>query len=150
MLLFNCYDMLPQYILNVLYISRLFFTCFRYSRRVLLSTIRGPNQVLQHNITMSVNKPKRKRESHTSKDVKQPKLTDAKVEKRQRESGWLEREVAQLRKEARGCEFNKKRLRYLSDCQKIKQKSDGVLYWMSRDQRVQGDHRIKIISTTFQ
>nr|XP_055058961.1 CPD photolyase [Misgurnus anguillicaudatus] len=118
---------------------RLFSTCLRYSRRVLLGTTRGPKQLklLQHNITMSVNKLKRKRESPTSKDVKQPIPTAVKEKKKQREPGWLEKEVAQLRKEAQGCEFNKKRRRYLSDCQKIKQKSDGVLYWMSRDQRVQ-------------
>lgn len=80
---------------------------------------------------------KRKKESPSSTDEKQPKLAAV---RREREAGWLERDVAQLRKEAQGCEFNKKRLRYLSDCEKIKQGSDGVLYWMSRDQRVQGLH----------
>uniref|UniRef100_A0A7N6AN66 Deoxyribodipyrimidine photo-lyase n=1 Tax=Anabas testudineus TaxID=64144 RepID=A0A7N6AN66_ANATE len=33
--------------------------------------------------------------------------------------------------------FNRKRLRFISDTEKIKQGSEGVLYWMSRDQRVQ-------------
>uniref|UniRef100_A0A665TNT7 Deoxyribodipyrimidine photo-lyase n=1 Tax=Echeneis naucrates TaxID=173247 RepID=A0A665TNT7_ECHNA len=33
--------------------------------------------------------------------------------------------------------FNKKRLRYISDREKIKQGSEGILYWMLRDHRVQ-------------
>lgn len=91
---------------------------------------------------MPTNKPnlKRKKESLSSTNEKQPKLAAVKAGKRDRDMGkpgWLEKEVAQLGREAQGCEFNKKRLRYLSDCQKIKQGSDGVLYWMSRDQRVQ-------------
>ncbi|KAI7809299.1 CPD photolyase isoform X1 [Triplophysa rosa] len=111
--------------------------CIRYSR-VLLGAIRGPIQS-QRCITMPGNKPnlKRKKESPSSADGKQPKLARVKAGKRDREPGWLEAEVVQLRREAQGCEFNKKRLRYLSDCQKIKQGSDGVLYWMFRDQRMQ-------------
>ncbi|XP_051556828.1 CPD photolyase [Myxocyprinus asiaticus] len=103
----------------------------RYSGRELLGAIRGPN-TLVHHITMSAKKPnlKRKKESPSSSAAKQSKLTG-------RESGWLEREVAELRREAQGSKFNKKRLRYISETQKIKQGSDGVLYWMSRDQRIQ-------------
>ncbi|KAA0718856.1 Deoxyribodipyrimidine photo-lyase [Triplophysa tibetana] len=88
---------------------------------------------------MPGNKPnlKRKKESPSSADGKLPKLARVNAGKMDREPGWLEGEVAQLRREAHGCEFNKKRLRYLSDCQKIEQGSDGVLYWMFRDQRTQ-------------
>lgn len=48
--------------------------------------------------------------------------------------------VDQQRSENRGMTFNKKRLRFLSDAEKVKQGSKGVLYWMSRDQRVQGEN----------
>uniref|UniRef100_A0AAY4A7S5 Deoxyribodipyrimidine photo-lyase n=1 Tax=Denticeps clupeoides TaxID=299321 RepID=A0AAY4A7S5_9TELE len=51
--------------------------------------------------------------------------------------GWLEARVATLRRQARGFKFNHKRVSILSDVQKIKQGSQGVVYWMSRDQRVQ-------------
>jgi hypothetical protein len=34
--------------------------------------------------------------------------------------------------------FNKTRVRVLSECKEIPDNSKGVLYWMSRDQRVQG------------
>jgi hypothetical protein len=42
--------------------------------------------------------------------------------------------------------FNKTRVRVLSDCKEIPDNSKGVLYWMSRDQRVQGlKFNIKIV-----
>lgn len=34
--------------------------------------------------------------------------------------------------------FNKKRVRVLSEAGEISKESEGILYWMSRDQRVQG------------
>ncbi|KAI4885502.1 hypothetical protein NFI96_033711, partial [Prochilodus magdalenae] len=55
----------------------------------------------------------------------------------EREAGWLELEVAELRARSTDCKFNNKRLRFLSDTQKVKQGCGGVLYWMARDQRVQ-------------
>ncbi|XP_067309246.1 CPD photolyase [Pseudorasbora parva] len=123
---------------DYLCMSSFFSTCvyIRYSRRALLLAISNPNRILQHYTgIMSVNKRslKRKRESPSSAAGKQPKPAGEKG----RESGWLLKEVTELRRAARGCEFNKKRLRHLSSTQKIKQGSDGVLYWMSRDQRVQ-------------
>uniref|UniRef100_A0A8B9J603 CPD photolyase n=1 Tax=Astyanax mexicanus TaxID=7994 RepID=A0A8B9J603_ASTMX len=54
-----------------------------------------------------------------------------------REDGWLGLEVAELRAKNTGCKFNDKRVRFLSEEQKVKQSCSGVLYWMSRDQRVQ-------------
>jgi len=134
----------------------LFSTCLsiRYSRRELLLraiSVSDPNTTPQHYISsMSANKRslKRQRES-ASAGGKQPKSAGEKgteyggkqpkpAGERGREPGWLLQEVSELRRAAQGCEFNKKRLRYLSNTQKIKQGSDGVLYWMSRDQRVQG------------
>ncbi|XP_030631243.1 CPD photolyase [Chanos chanos] len=80
---------------------------------------------------------KRKRETTEMTGGKKQKLVSIHEGKREREAGWLEGEVAALRREAQGCRFDKKRLRFLSEAQKIKQGSDGVLYWMARDQRVQ-------------
>ncbi|XP_072543128.1 CPD photolyase [Salminus brasiliensis] len=54
-----------------------------------------------------------------------------------RESGWLELEVAELRAQNTACKMDTKRVRFLSDTQKVKQGCGGVLYWMARDQRVQ-------------
>jgi hypothetical protein len=34
--------------------------------------------------------------------------------------------------------FNKHRARVLSDCKQLPENSKGILYWMSREQRVQG------------
>ncbi|XP_028986920.1 CPD photolyase isoform X2 [Betta splendens] len=45
--------------------------------------------------------------------------------------------VDQQRSEKRGMAFNRKRVRFVSGTEKVKQGSKGVLYWMSRDQRVQ-------------
>ncbi|TRY53952.1 hypothetical protein DNTS_029799 [Danionella cerebrum] len=76
---------------------------------------------------------KRQGNSSNSAVAKQPKLSGGKA----RENGWLMKEVAELRRAAQGCEVDKKRMRYLSEAQTIQPGSDGVLYWMSRDQRVQ-------------
>lgn len=69
--------------------------------------------------------------------AKQPKLTPVKQEKKQKDAGWLQSLVQQQRSEKNDMKFNKKRLRFISDAEKIKQGSEGVLYWMSRDSRVQ-------------
>ncbi|XP_066538269.1 CPD photolyase [Hoplias malabaricus] len=55
----------------------------------------------------------------------------------ERPSGWLQLEVTGLRAHNCGQSFNSKRVRVLSENQKITQGSGGVLYWMARDQRVQ-------------
>ncbi len=74
--------------------------------------------------------------------AKQLKLAPKKEEekKKERAAGWLQDHVKQQRTENKEKKFNKKRLRFISDAEKIKQGSEGVLYWMSRDQRVQGTH----------
>lgn len=68
------------------------------------------------------------------KNAKQQKLSAVKTE---RPKGWLMDQVAEQRKGGKPLNFNKKRLRFLSQSKKIKQGAEGVLYWMSRDQRVQ-------------
>lgn len=71
--------------------------------------------------------------------LKQQKLNPKKEEKKGEASGWLWSHLKQMRKDHEEMKFNKKRLRFISDTQKMKQGSEGVLYWMSRDQRVQGE-----------
>uniref|UniRef100_A0A3B4XLX0 Deoxyribodipyrimidine photo-lyase n=1 Tax=Seriola lalandi dorsalis TaxID=1841481 RepID=A0A3B4XLX0_SERLL len=72
--------------------------------------------------------------------AKQQKLVPLKEEKKERAGGWLQEKLKQRRTEKKEMKFNKKRLRFVSDTEKIKQGSEGVLYWMSRDHRVQGEH----------
>lgn len=82
--------------------------------------------------------------------AKQQKLIPVKQqEKKEKPSGWLPELLKQNRKENKEMKFNKKRLRFISDTQKIMQGSDGVLYWMSRDQRVQGKLRGKKASQDY-
>ena len=72
--------------------------------------------------------------------AKQPKLAAEKEEKPKKAAGWLQSLVKQQRAEEKDLKFKKKRQRFISDAEKIKQGSEGVLYWMLRDQRVQGKH----------
>ncbi|XP_063074810.1 CPD photolyase [Engraulis encrasicolus] len=72
---------------------------------------------------------KRKADSAETSNGKQQKVD--------RVEGWLENAVAELRKDNKDLKFNMKRLRYLSENEKVKPGSDGVVYWMGRDQRVQ-------------
>lgn len=69
--------------------------------------------------------------------AKQQKTTEVKETKRERAEGWLQSTVQQQRSEKKDLKFNTKRLRFISDTEKVKQGSEGVLYWMSRDHRVQ-------------
>lgn len=86
----------------------------------------------------SMSDKKRKSSSSASSPAaKQQKLNPTKEEKNGKASGWLLGHLKQMRKDNEEMKFNKKRLRFISDTQKIKQDSEGVLYWMSRDQRVQ-------------
>ncbi|KAL2097998.1 hypothetical protein ACEWY4_007205 [Coilia grayii] len=65
------------------------------------------------------------------------KRNNGKQLKVDRVEGWLESELAELRRGTQDLKFNMKRLRYLSDNKTVKQGSEGVVYWMGRDQRVQ-------------
>ncbi|XP_031150246.1 deoxyribodipyrimidine photo-lyase isoform X1 [Sander lucioperca] len=70
--------------------------------------------------------------------AKQQKLAPMKEEeKKERVEGWLQDLVKQQRTEKKEMKFNKKRLRFMSDTEQAKQGSEGVLYWMLRDHRVQ-------------
>lgn len=71
-------------------------------------------------------------------DAKQQKLAPMKEEKAAGAGGWLQEVVKQQRTDNKMMGLNKKRLRFISDTKKVKQGSEGVLYWMSRDHRVQG------------
>lgn len=82
---------------------------------------------------------KRKATSAAKEPVaKQQKLAPTKAEK-EKAGGWLLEAVKQQRAENKEMSFNSKRLRFISDTEKIKQGSEGVLYWMLRDHRVQGE-----------
>uniref|UniRef100_A0AAZ3QD79 Deoxyribodipyrimidine photo-lyase n=1 Tax=Oncorhynchus tshawytscha TaxID=74940 RepID=A0AAZ3QD79_ONCTS len=70
-------------------------------------------------------------------NTKRQKLQAVKEGKRERVEGWLQDVVAEQQKEKKDLKFNKQRLRFLSQTQKIKQGSEGVVYWMNRDHRVQ-------------
>lgn len=70
--------------------------------------------------------------------AKQQKLASTKEVKREKAGAWLQEAIQQQRTEHKEMSFNEKRLRFVSDAQKIKQGSEGVLYWMLRDHRVQG------------
>lgn len=67
---------------------------------------------------------------------KQPKVSPDKSPDK-KEDGWLQEQVLQQRTAKKEMKFNKKRLRFLTDNQKIKEGAEAVLYWMNRDQRVQ-------------
>ncbi|KAG7269861.1 hypothetical protein CRUP_032819 [Coryphaenoides rupestris] len=71
---------------------------------------------------------------HAKKQKKFPPLTE---ERRERPEGWLQTEVEKQRAAEAGVQCNHKRTRFISDAQKVKQGSEGILYWMTRDHRVQ-------------
>nr|XP_019958265.1 PREDICTED: deoxyribodipyrimidine photo-lyase-like [Paralichthys olivaceus] len=71
---------------------------------------------------------------------KQQKVVPMKQEEKQQQQkpeGWLQDLLMKQRSRVKGANFNKKRLRFISDTENMKQDSEGVLYWMSRDQRIQ-------------
>ncbi|XP_037644569.1 CPD photolyase isoform X1 [Sebastes umbrosus] len=82
---------------------------------------------------------KRKSTSAAAKkpSAKQQKLAPMKEEKKKDAEGWLLELLKQQRTEKKEVRFDKKRLRFISATEKIKQGSEGVLYWMTRDHRVQ-------------
>uniref|UniRef100_H3CQU8 Deoxyribodipyrimidine photo-lyase n=1 Tax=Tetraodon nigroviridis TaxID=99883 RepID=H3CQU8_TETNG len=68
---------------------------------------------------------------------KQRKLAPTEEEKKTKAGGWLEEEVKQQRTQNKEMGFITKRLRFISDTEEMRQGSEGVLYWMLRDHRVQ-------------
>lgn len=82
----------------------------------------------------------KKRKATSAAAAKEPSAKQAKlapVKEEKKAAGWLQSLVRQQRSEKNDMKFNKKRLRFISDAVKIKQGSEGVLYWMYRDNRVQ-------------
>uniref|UniRef100_A0A1A8G638 Photolyase n=1 Tax=Nothobranchius korthausae TaxID=1143690 RepID=A0A1A8G638_9TELE len=79
----------------------------------------------------------RKRRAASSSGGKRPKLPSAPDREEGKEPGWLLRAVQQQREDAKDQSFNRKRLRFISETEKVPQGSEGILYWMLRDQRVQ-------------
>ncbi|XP_035526384.1 deoxyribodipyrimidine photo-lyase isoform X1 [Morone saxatilis] len=87
--------------------------------------------------TIMSDKKRKARSAAKEPSAKQQKLAATKEEKKGRAGGWLQELLEQQRTEKKEMKFNDKRLRFLSDTEKIKQGSEGVLYWMLRDHRVQ-------------
>ncbi|KAF7661351.1 hypothetical protein LDENG_00263570 [Lucifuga dentata] len=89
---------------------------------------------IKKSVTVQTTMPAEKRKAASSAkgpDAKQQKLV------KERAEGWLQDLMVQQRTEKKEMKFNRKRLRFISDTQKIKQESKGILYWMSRDHRIQ-------------
>ncbi|XP_053185587.1 CPD photolyase isoform X1 [Scomber japonicus] len=113
-------------------------------KRLVIHSRKRPGSVsscLTNSFTSETSMSDKKRKATSAAAVgpsaKQQKLVSMKEEKKQRATGWLEELLNQKRSEKKDMKLNKKRLRFLSDTQKIKQGSEGVLYWMLRDHRVQ-------------
>lgn len=69
-------------------------------------------------------------------DAKKPKL-EAGTSGAQGLIKQLEEERKAVADSILGFDFKKKRVRILSDAKEMPEKTNGVLYWMSRDMRVQ-------------
>uniref|UniRef100_A0A1A7YNE1 Deoxyribodipyrimidine photo-lyase n=3 Tax=Iconisemion striatum TaxID=60296 RepID=A0A1A7YNE1_9TELE len=113
--------------------------CFRTSSSCL--RYRTPTRLSRSSFEATMSGRKRKAASSSGgKQLKQPKLTpapDKEEGKGKKSAGWLLRAIRQQRQDAQDPSFNRKRLRFISETEKVKQGSQGVLYWMLRDQRVQ-------------
>ncbi|XP_027875310.1 CPD photolyase isoform X2 [Xiphophorus couchianus] len=79
----------------------------------------------------------KKRKAPTAAGGKEPSAKQPKLEKAEKAAGWLQSLVKRQREDTKDTKFNEKRQRFLTDTEKMKQGSEGVLYWMQRDQRVQ-------------
>lgn len=85
---------------------------------------------------MSEKKRNLKRRGEPVKDVE--KLSAARGADRGRGGGGGG--MKEIRRNSAEFKFNMKRLRFLSDAQRVRQGCGAVMYWMVRDQRVQGNH----------
>lgn len=116
---------------------RQFLRLVPHSGQRFTSVYLNPSQSFGSSTIMSDKKRKASTAASATTKAKQQKLSPPKEEKQDRVEGWLQEHLKQQRTENKDMKFNKKRHRFVSDAEKIKQGSDGVLYWMSRDQRVQ-------------
>uniref|UniRef100_G3PUD3 Deoxyribodipyrimidine photo-lyase n=1 Tax=Gasterosteus aculeatus aculeatus TaxID=481459 RepID=G3PUD3_GASAC len=98
---------------------------------------RGPASPLSRRVVMSAVKRKATSAAATEPAAKQQKKKGEKNHEGAGAAGWLKDHLKQLRKDNKDMKFNQKRLRFISDAKSMKQGSEGVLYWMLRDHRVQ-------------
>nr|XP_046263365.1 CPD photolyase isoform X1 [Scatophagus argus] len=111
--------------------SSFFFTPGSFLRLIAHSKQKPISSCLSKSLTsQTIMSGKKRKATSAAKEssAKQQKLApmkEEKGEKKERAGGDEE------------MEFNTKRLRFISDTEKMKQGSEGVLYWMFRDHRVQ-------------
>lgn len=122
--------------------SSFFFIAPRRYLRLVAHIHQRPTSVFTESVTTQTIMSDKKRKSASAAadgpSAKQQKVAPVMKEVKEKAAGgWLKDQVKQQRTEMKEMKFNKKRLRYISDSQKIKQGSEGVLYWMLRDHRVQ-------------
>ncbi|KAL7385881.1 hypothetical protein ABVT39_001494 [Epinephelus coioides] len=122
--------------------SSFFFIAPRRYLRLVAHIHQRPTSVFTESITTQTIMSDKKRKSASAAadgpSAKQQKVAPMMKEVKEKAAGgWLKDQVKQQRTEMKEMKFNKKRLRFISDSQKIKQGSEGVLYWMLRDHRVQ-------------
>ncbi|XP_049453920.1 CPD photolyase [Epinephelus fuscoguttatus] len=122
--------------------SSFFFVAPRRYLRLVAHIHQRPTSVFTESITTQTIMSDKKRKSASAAadgpSAKQQKVAPMMKEVKEKAAGgWLKDQVKQQRTEMKEMKFNKKRIRYISDSQKIKQGSEGVLYWMLRDHRVQ-------------
>uniref|UniRef100_A0A3P9J2S1 Deoxyribodipyrimidine photo-lyase n=1 Tax=Oryzias latipes TaxID=8090 RepID=A0A3P9J2S1_ORYLA len=85
-------------------------------------------------VTMS---DKKKRKATATAGDAEPSAKQPREDKPTKAAGWLHSLIRQQREDKKDMKFSKKRQRFISETQKVRQGSAGVLYWMLRDQRVQ-------------
>lgn len=81
---------------------------------------------------------KKKRKATATAGDAEPSAKQPREDKPTKAAGWLHSLIRQQREDKKDMKFSKKRQRFISETQKVRQGSGGVLYWMLRDQRVQG------------
>ena len=128
--------------LNYAYLSFAKQTCKLISYGTTRCLLVTSSQILSLQHIMASNKRKAA-SSAKPPAAKKQKPAPFKLEKRERLEGWLVKDVAKQRGET-DLSCNPKRIRFISDTQSIKQGCEGILYWMSRDHRIQGTTRLKL------
>ena len=108
------------------------FATFSKTKKFLSNPLIYTNTCLSKN--MSASKPEKRK-------VENGETCNDSVSKKMKEEDFLTK-IAQSRTDVSASvaefKFNKKRVRVLSKAQDFPDSSKGVVYWMSRDQRVQG------------
>ncbi|KAF6720364.1 Deoxyribodipyrimidine photo-lyase [Oryzias melastigma] len=102
----------------------------------LFSLVSRPSSTLLYP-RKSANMSAKKRKATSAAGEAEPSTKQPRQENPKKEAGWLHGLIKQQREDKKDMKFNKKRERFISETQKIRQGSGGVLYWMQRDQRVQ-------------